>query len=288
MRAHALALAVVLVIGVCAACGDVQTEAPPKTIQHYVALGDTFAAAPYTSHTVPASGCRRARHNYPSQVADALGVASFTDVSCTGADVRAATRRMKARRHRLEPQVSAVQKSTDLVTVQFGAYADDLYDKIADACAPDSPYACRLSLAAGGMQAIIQKVRQSLGAAIRSIGDRAPAAHVVVVGYPRHVDGKETCKALPKMVAVDRRAWAQVDEALQLALSRAARDTGSSFVDVYAASKHHGICSAHPWVRSVITDRHRGIALGPTAAGEKAISELIHTTLASDPTLDVG
>ena len=148
-RMRPLALIATVGLLLCAGCGAAeQTEAPPKTIQHYVALGDTFASAPYTSRTASASGCKRARHNYPAQVADALGATSFKDVSCTGADITAVTRRMKIGRHRIAPQLSAVDQSTDLVTVQFGAYADDLYDKIALACAPHSAYGCRMSLAA--------------------------------------------------------------------------------------------------------------------------------------------
>ena len=287
MRARALAVVAGLVAAWCTGCGTTQTEAPPRAITSYVALGDTFAAAPGTSRTKPASGCRRARKNYPAQVAHTLGVTSFKDVSCTSADDSAVTKRMTAGRHRIDPQISAVDSSTDLVTVQFGAYAYDLYDKIALACAPRSTYGCRLAAAAPTVLAHIQQVRQTLATAIRAINAKAPSAYVLVVGYPRHLDGKQTCKGLPTMAAVDRSAWQQIDEALNVAASRAARDTGAAFADVYAASKGHGVCSSQPWVLPAKPERGIGVALGPTAAGETAIAELIHSALADDPTLAV-
>jgi len=61
----------------------------------YVALGDSYTSAPLVpnQHGEPID-CGRSDHNYPSLVAEALGVATFVDVSCGSAKTK----------HMTEPQ----------------------------------------------------------------------------------------------------------------------------------------------------------------------------------------
>ncbi|HEX7739293.1 MAG TPA: SGNH/GDSL hydrolase family protein [Marmoricola sp.] len=279
------ALAVIATVGLmlCAGCGpDEQTEASPKPIRSYVAIGDTFTAAPYAGASVVTDHCRRAKQNYPARVADKLKIKKVRDVSCPGADVKAITKKYKKDGHRLVAQMKAVKRSTGLVTVQAGAYASDLYQNLADFCAPDSTTKCALSALAAGVPRVIAPIRQQLGAAVRKIGDRAPDAEIVIVGYPRHVGKHTSCPALSDMSKTDRKVWVQIDKRLNLAMAQAARDTGVDFVDVYGASKRHGICDKVPWVRPARTIHSRGVALGPTEAGEKAMAKLIVATVGAD------
>ena len=58
-----------------------------KAPQSYVSLGDSYTAGPI----IPVQqndplGCLRSDHNYPHLVAAALGVSSFHDPSCSGAE----------------------------------------------------------------------------------------------------------------------------------------------------------------------------------------------------------
>ena len=55
--------------------------------QSYVALGDSYTAGPVipVQQTDPL-GCLRSDHNYPHLVAAALGVSTFRDPSCSGAE----------------------------------------------------------------------------------------------------------------------------------------------------------------------------------------------------------
>ena len=55
----------------------------PK-IGQYVALGDSYTAAPLVPVTDVANGCFRSDHNYPALAAKALG-AELEDRSCGGA-----------------------------------------------------------------------------------------------------------------------------------------------------------------------------------------------------------
>jgi hypothetical protein len=52
----------------------------------YVAMGDSYTAAPLVPSTDTGDGCLRSSHNYPGLVAAALPSADFVDVSCSGAD----------------------------------------------------------------------------------------------------------------------------------------------------------------------------------------------------------
>ncbi len=78
-----LALAGLAGTGAAPAAVAAQTPASPK---HYVALGDSYVAGPGIpiQRTDPI-GCGRSTRNYPALIAEALGVANYTDVSCSGA-----------------------------------------------------------------------------------------------------------------------------------------------------------------------------------------------------------
>ncbi len=60
-------------------------SANATTIRRYVALGDSYTAAPYVYLTDVANGCLRSSGNYPALLAERLDVAKHVDVSCSGA-----------------------------------------------------------------------------------------------------------------------------------------------------------------------------------------------------------
>jgi hypothetical protein len=268
-----------------AGCGAAPTEAPPqrtRSYDSYVAIGDTFTAAPLTGGTRPAKGCRRATDNYPARVARDLGVKRFTDVSCTDARTNAGTESQSIDGRGLRPQADAVDEDTDLVTISLGVnhrgVDEGLHEKCATTAVP-----CALASVEIYVAASMVGVRDELGKTVRAVRDVAPQARILLVGYPRHVDGTRRCDALPPMSRDDVASWGRIDRALDVAVSRAARDTGVDFVDVRAASAGHGICSARPWVRgrtggARIGDRS-GIAFGPTRAGQRAIARLVLDTV---------
>src|SRR5215212_4550423 len=138
-RPLACGLAVVaLVLSGCTSSGDASrpgqdptTASPSRSsapsgdaspaYAHYVALGDSYSAGPLIPTTDLAGGCARSDHNYPSLVAQRLGVREFTDATCSGAT----TRDLAAEQHPFEgstipPQLTSVTADTDLVTIGIG------------------------------------------------------------------------------------------------------------------------------------------------------------------------
>lgn len=271
-------------------CGPaVQHESDrPVHYDDYVALGDTFTAAPYTSHTAHAHGCRRASDNYPSLVAKALHVQTLDDRSCTGADVRGARKGQLIGKHTVAPQLDALTRRTDLVTIGLGAYQKAMYTNIATVCAKGDVYGCRMLAYEPHLDLVIDTVRQSLDRLVREVQSRSPHATIVLVDYPRFVSVTKTCSDVPgtptakTMHPKARQAWNDVVSSIDLQVTRAASDTGADIADVYGASKGHDLCSSDPWVRPDRTSHAKGIALGPTAAEQRAVARLVEKTLAID------
>ena len=109
-------------------CSSTASEARPQTepgdgrpcrapiVLTYVALGDSYRAAPLVPVTDVANGCFRSSNNYPSIVAKKLG-AVLDDRRCGGA------RTVDFRRRQfpdVPPQLSAVKPDVDLVTIGVG------------------------------------------------------------------------------------------------------------------------------------------------------------------------
>src|SRR5260370_4947804 len=87
----------------------------------YVSLGDSYTAGPLIPDlTGSPAGCARSTHNYPHLVAAAVGAASFTDVSCQGADTTSMTKPESVPLGSNPPQDNALSPSTTLVTLQIG------------------------------------------------------------------------------------------------------------------------------------------------------------------------
>ena len=61
-------------------------DSPDK--RNYVAMGDSYAAAPGVGRANPPLGCRKSKDNYPHKLADAADL-DLTDVTCSGAPTEA-------------------------------------------------------------------------------------------------------------------------------------------------------------------------------------------------------
>jgi hypothetical protein len=112
---------------------------------------------------------------------------------------------------------------------------------------------------------------ESLTAEVRR---RAPEAKVLLVGYPHIVASGSTCPQLP--LATGDFAYAEkVNRALTEAVRRAAKATGSTYVDVWTASKGHDICSDSPWINGSVTDRTKAAAYHPFAVEQATVADLV-------------
>lgn len=273
-------VAVVLLASGCTSGGSSlagpakQLPAPPSG--RYVALGDSFVAGPLIPTTDLAGGCARSDHNYPSLVAKVLKVRTFVDVSCSGATTRDLTGVQRPfGDSRIPPQLRSVTRDTTLVTLGMGGNDFDLFSTLVGTCTrlrPSDPQGspCAQRLASGpSLDATLNRVSHRVAAGLRAIRAKAPKATVLLVGYLRLVPDSGTCRKLP-LATGDYPQGRRFSEGLDRALARAAKATGTTFVDMYAASRGHDICSQHPWVNGAVTNRQRALAYHPFASGMRA------------------
>jgi lysophospholipase L1-like esterase len=279
LRVAAALITVTLVI----LLGTIGTgEQPRPTYHHYVALGDSFTAAPFVPISDVARGCFRSSNNYPRQVASLLHIEDLKDRSCSGATTADLTVRQPTRYGMaVPPQLDALSERTDLVTVGIGANNHGLYARMATVCRRSNQI-CRLHDRRQLLGAIVEEVRPALVPALQLIRERAPRARVLLVGYPRLLPSRGGCNRLPRMRGQDRATFRDISLRLRYAMRDAARDTGVEFVDFYAVSSGHDICSRHPWVQGRQGNR-RGAGMHPLASGQAALARTIEEVLRREP-----
>jgi lysophospholipase L1-like esterase len=252
-------------------------SAPPTSLR-YVALGDSYSAAPLVPVTDVANGCFRSSANYPSIVAKKLG-AKLDDRSCGGAST-------KDFEHSQFPdvpaQLSALKPDTDVVTVGIGGNDEKVFGQLVGRCpslkASDPAGApCRTAMNSSGKDALLSALDRTgtiVTRLLREVHQRAPKAKVLVVGYPQIVSADHTCRELP--LATGDYAYAQqVNFALTEMLRKAAQATSSTYVDVWTASKGHDICSADPWINGSMDNEKAAARYHPFANEQAAVAGLV-------------
>ncbi len=262
------------------------TTAPPS-YQQYVALGDSYTAAPYVPATDLADGCLRSDGNYPSLVARRLEVDGFTDVSCSAADIADLRRPQRTFRTVTVPaQLDALRRGTDLVTLGIGGNDFNLFGSLLRTCASlrstdPSGAPCTERLLRDGVRPAKQVavIGRRLGSALRDIADASPRARVVLVGYPRIAPRTGSCPRLLPLAEGDYATADRVARLLRTAMRRAARSHDADFVDMYAASRGHDVCAKDPWVNGRFTDQLRALAFHPFADAMRAAATRIVTRL---------
>jgi hypothetical protein len=125
---------------------------------------------------------------------------------------------------------------------------------------------------------VLADTGQHVAKVLRVVHRTAPAARVVLVGYPRLVAPDHGCPAL-RLSEPDRRVLTHIEAQLDRALSRAARRTGTPYLDLRSLSQGHEICSADPWVNGAVTDQQRAAAFHPFAEEQRAVAVALHALL---------
>jgi lysophospholipase L1-like esterase len=257
--------------------------------ERYVALGDSFTSGPYVPTTDLASGCLRSDHNYPSLLAKRLGVGDFVDVSCAGARTRDLPhRQLTLPGARIPAQLDALDGDTTLVTLGIGGNDFNLYAHLTNTClqlrASDptgSP--CRTTMTSGTRDLVgttTARIGRNVERALRQVAERAPGARVVLVGYPRIAPPRGECPDLLPYATGDVPFGDEVLRGLNSAMRRAADRAGAEFLDMYAASRGHDVCSAQPYVNGVHTDQQRAAAFHPLPRGMRATAAALAHLLA--------
>ena len=227
---------------------------PPPV--RYVALGDSYAAGiGAADDTADRGGCARSADAYPEQWAAHHAHASFVSEACDGATTAGV----------LSSQVQALSARTTLVSLTVGGN-DAGFSHVMEACVLqfwDS--ACQSAVSAADAF-IARTLPGRLDATLQAIRARAPAAKVVMVGYPDLYDLSQSpgCLGLSR---AKRAALDQGADALDRAMSAAAARNGAVYADVRDEFAGHEICDSSQWLYAVTFPL--GDSYHPTTAGQE-------------------
>jgi hypothetical protein len=130
---------------------------------------------------------------------------------------------------------------------------------------------------------MVDQLRPQLAATLEQVVELAPNARVLLVGYPQLLPARGDCPRLPRMRSKDRHTFRDINARLRDQMRGAAQDAGVEFIDFYAASIGHDICSEHPWIQGRTGSRRQGAALHPLAAGQRAVARLLLDRLREEP-----
>jgi lysophospholipase L1-like esterase len=234
----------------------VSPAAYAATAVNYVALGDSYSSGVGAGDYLSSSGsCDRSSLAYPEQWADAHSPASFVSVACSGATTADV----------LSSQVSALSASTTLVSITIGGN-DAGFSSVMETCVLESTSSCLKSVTASEAY-VADELPARLDTTLATIKDDAPAAKIVVLGYPDLYDLSKSGSCIGLSTA-DRTALNQGAGDLDSALASAAAAEGDTFTDVRSEFAGHEICDSSSWLHSVdifsISSSYH-----PTAAGQE-------------------
>ncbi|KUN79013.1 lipase [Streptomyces bungoensis] len=246
--------AALLLAAACTLAGPAATAAAPGlAATGYVALGDSYSAGVGAgSYLTAAPRCLRSSLSFPALWAAAHSPSSFSFTACDGArtgDV-------------LKDQLGPLGPRTGLVTITAGG-RDVGFTSVMATCALGGGGRCR-SAVAKARAATDRALPGDLDRLYSAIRGKAPAARVVVLGYPRLYQLHGSCSGgLPD---TDRAALNAAADHLDQVLAARAAAHGFTFVDVRRAFGGHEICSSAPWLHSVDW-LDLGASYHPTAGG---------------------
>ncbi|ANS64190.1 secreted hydrolase [Streptomyces lincolnensis] len=219
----------------------------------YVALGDSYSSGVGAGSYLSASGdCKRSTKAYPYLWAASHSPSSFDFTACSGArtgDV-------------LAGQLAPLSASTALVSITVGGN-DAGFADVMTTCVLQSDSSClsRINTAKAYVDSTLPGKLDSVYSAIRA---KAPAARVVVLGYPRFYKLGVTCVGLSE---TKRKAINDAADYLDTAIAKRAANHGFAFGDVRPPFTGHELCSGSPWLHS-LNLLNVGESYHPRAAGQ--------------------
>ncbi|MER6571322.1 SGNH/GDSL hydrolase family protein [Streptomyces sp. NPDC001093] len=271
-------------VGGCVLVAAATAPASAHTTEHghgidYVALGDSYTSGPGIPQQVDAN-CARSDRNYPSLVADGRQVSTFKDVSCAGAT----TAEMWQAQGTNAPQLDAVRRGTDLVTVQIGGN-DVGFGPIINTCAhlaaqDPTGNPCERSYKASGYDQLALAIVQAapkVDRVLRAVHARAPHARVVVVGYPDLLpDDGSGCFPQVPFAQKDFPYLRDTEKRLNLMLRVVAAVNRAEYVDTYGPTVGHDMCRAPAdrWIEPLQPAAPAAPA-HPNATGEEAMAQAV-------------
>lgn len=246
--------------------------------ERYVAFGDSFVSGPGILPMRDASTCARSTRNFPSVFAEKLGVTSFTDASCGGAQTPDwfAPQTGEGGVVRNPAQVDALGEDTTLVTLgSMGGNDVGLVQLALDCVFAD----CVAS--AAEMSDEIDALADAYGAVIAEVRERAPQATIMAVGYGTYVPDA-VCDALPGFTAPELGALQGAIDRMSDTIAAAAESEGVLFADMREIPNaiDHTPCAApdEQWIRG-LNPYDDGSQLHPSSAGMAQMADQVLRTL---------
>lgn len=210
-------------------------QAAPRSIDNYVALGDSYAAG--TGAGDYSGGvCYRSANAYPVLWAKAKRPASFNFVACGGAttdDVRGS-------------QVNSLSSTTTLVSISIGGN-DAGFGDVMYTCTVGSDSECvnRVNEAKAYAQNVLPGRLDATYAEIRA---KAPNARVVVMGYPEIF----TSSFCWWFSTTKRNAVNSAADLLSDITSGRASAAGFKYEDVRDNFAGHEVCTSSEWINGIV------------------------------------
>lgn len=258
---------------------------PPAPAPTYVALGDSYTAAPLTGPGAGAPvGCLRSANNYPHLVAQRLGL-PLADVSCAGATTAAFDSAQVTGAGTAPAQYAALGPATRLVTVGIGGN-DIGFTEIVRTCLSALPFRtpCRDRWTAGGTDELRDRIAAlgpALATVLREVHRRAPDARVAVVGYPSLLPASGFgCYPVVPISPGDLTYLRGILTELDTRLARSAAAGDAVYVDTAGPSVGHDFCQA-PGVRWVegLLPLAPAFPFHPNAAGSAGLAQAVVSAL---------
>ena len=274
-RAVAVAAAVAAAVAMTGAAG-----AAAQDPVEYVNLGDSFSAGSGVLPTVPGTptSCAQSSRNFAHLIAAERGY-RLTDVSCGGAKTEDFYR---AQYEGMRPQLDALTPSADLVTMMIGGNNNSTFAMAMAKCIGAgvtrlgawSP--CRDQYGESLAEEVRTKTYPALLQALSDVHDRAPNAEVAIVGYPWLLPESGGCLPQMPLAAGDVPYLRDLQATLNDAVSRAAAETGTTFVDMAQASVGRDGCQSpeQRWIEPMI-GALQPVPVHPNAAGERALADAV-------------
>jgi len=219
----------------------------------YVALGDSYSSGVGSGSYIGSSGdCKRSTKSHPYLWAAAHSPSTFDFTACSGArtgDV-------------LSGQLGPLSSNTGLVSISIGGNDAGFGDTMTT-CVLQSESSC-LSRIATAEAYVDSTLPGLLDGVYSAISDKAPNAHVAVIGYPRFYKLGTSCIGLSE---TKRKAINNASDHLNTVIAQRAAAHGFTFGDVRTTFTGHELCSGSSWLHSV-NWLNIGESYHPTAAGQ--------------------
>ncbi|WP_344419705.1 SGNH/GDSL hydrolase family protein [Amycolatopsis minnesotensis] len=225
----AIAVAMLAAVGMATPASAVQAST-------YAALGDSYSSGVGAGDYGDSGSCKRSANAYPNLWAKAHSGTQLTFVACSG-----------ARTPDVLKQADSIKSGTNLVTVSVGGNDAGFVDVITK-CTLGSDQDCqnRVNTAKDYAAKTLPGLLDSVYSKVKS---KAPAAKLVVVGYPRIYKVPGSCDV--GLSDAKRTAINSGSDALASVISARASAAGATFVDVRGPFTGHEICSGDWWLNSL-------------------------------------